>query len=92
MAEKHLLITSLEVAVPLWIHQLKSWPIERIMARAHELAGVVASTADVAQFKNAKKGQTAAAFNALAEGIACLAFAPGGVKRFGLHFEAQVNR
>lgn len=32
---------------------------------------------------------TAAAFNALAEGIACAAYQPGGIKCFGLHFEAK---
>jgi len=32
---------------------------------------------------------TAAAFNALAEGIACAAYQPGGIKCFGLHFEAH---
>ena len=32
--------------------------------------------------------ETAAAFNALAEGLACLAFSPGGVTFYGLHFEA----
>lgn len=31
---------------------------------------------------------TADAFNALAEGIACAAYQPGGIKCFGLHFEA----
>lgn len=32
---------------------------------------------------------TADAFNALAEGLACAAFQPGGIKAFGLHFEAH---
>lgn len=39
-------------------------------------------------FRSKRKGETADAFNHLAEGIACLAFAPGGVRLFGSHWEA----
>jgi hypothetical protein len=84
-----LLAATLEVAVPMWIEQMRSWPPERVQARAKELAPVIASTADNVLFRGKKRGQTAEAFNRLAEGVACLAFAPGGVKIFGLHFEAN---
>ncbi len=41
--------------------------------------------------RSKKRGETAAAFEALAEGIACQAFAPGGVMAFGVHWKASLN-
>ena len=89
LAENPLLIIALEAAVPLWIHKMRDWPFDRIQARAQELGGVIASTSDNVLYKSKKAGKTAEAFNALAEGLACLAFVPGGVRAFGLHFEAK---
>jgi hypothetical protein len=83
-----LLGTALAAAVPLWIVQLKDVPFEERQRRASECADVVAFRGDIILFKGAQKGETARAFNALAEGIAHLSFAPGGVKTFGQHFEA----
>lgn len=37
-------------------------------------------------------GKTADGFNALAEIIARLAFCPGGVKTFGMHFEYEIGK
>lgn len=87
-----LLRIALEAAVPLWIAQIRSeaWPFAEIQRVAKEAAQVVAAKGDVILFKSAKRGETAAAFNALARGIACLAFVPGGVKCFGLCFQAQL--
>lgn len=82
-----LLAGMLAVTVPLWIERMRRWPEESIFARAHECAQIVAEKGDVILYRG-KKGESAAAFNALAEGVAVLAFAPGGVTIFGLHFEA----
>lgn len=83
-----LIQTALSAAVPLWILELqKLTPAERD-ERARICGDVVAEKGDIIQFRSKRKGETAAAFNRLAEGIACLAFAPGGVTAFGLHFEA----
>lgn len=84
-----LLRISLSAAVPLWIDRLRSisWPI--LEARAHEAAQIVAEKGDIIQFRGGKKGETAKAFNALAEGIAILAFAPGGVTFSDMHFRAR---
>lgn len=84
-----LLVTSLQAAVPLWILQLRDVPFEDKQRRAQECAQIVAEKGDVIMFKGGKRGETAAAFNALAEGIAILSFAPGGVTVFGQHWDAE---
>jgi hypothetical protein len=88
-----LLQASLELAVPLWISKLQYKPMDYVLERARECGQMVASHGDIIQFKSPKSSKetvgTASAFNHLAEGIACLAFAPGGVTVFGLHWEAK---
>jgi hypothetical protein len=84
-----LLKATLEAAVPLWIAQLRTRPWADIQARAATAAQVIAEKGDVILYKSKTKGESARAFNALAEGLAILAFAPGGVRAFGLHFEAK---
>lgn len=76
--EMHLAI-ALSAAVPLWIEQLRALPEETRLERGMRAAQIVAEKGDVIQFRSKRKGETAAAFNALAEGLACLAFTPGGV-------------
>jgi hypothetical protein len=88
-ATRSLLEASLSAAVPLWIEQLRDKSFDFILERARECGQAVAERGDIIQFKSKKKGASAAAFNALAEGLACLAFAPGGVKFLGLHFDAK---
>jgi hypothetical protein len=83
-----LLQSALAVSVPLMIERWRYRSPEERMARATSCAQVVAEKGDVILFKSKKAGETGAAFNALAEGIALLAFAPGGVDIFGLHFDA----
>lgn len=84
-----LLLVSLEAAVPLWIDRLSKQSWAHVMERSRACGDVVAEKGDIIQFRSKKKGESAAAFNALAEGIACLAFARGGVRFAGLHFEAK---
>jgi hypothetical protein len=87
-----LLQTTLSLAVPLWIMRIKEqgWTWDRIQERARACADVVAEKGDVLQFKG-RKGESAAAFDGLAEGLACAAFVPGGVRFLGMHFEATLE-
>lgn len=82
--QEALLADSLLVAVPLWIvrHERNPPPPER----ASELTEAVAATGDVVQFRSKRPGDTGAAFNHLAEGIALLARIEGGVTFSGLHW------
>lgn len=82
-----LLTATLELAVPLWIEAVRHWPVEDRLSRSRVCAQEIAEHGDVLQF-GGKKGAAAAAFNRLAEGLACLAFSPGGVRFMGLRFEA----
>jgi len=91
MPDDALLKTALEVSVPLYIHDLRSKPRGELQALATEAAKVIAEHGDIIMFRGGKKGDTAAAFNTLARGLACLAFSPGGVKFLGLHFQAEVS-
>ena len=90
-----LLRASLSCAVPLWIERIKSrnmtpeeW-VKFINERREQCVGMIASHGDDILFRSKKPGGTAAAFNALAESIAIMAFVPGGVRAFGLHFEEK---
>jgi len=85
----------LGLAVPMWIDQMRYWPAERRANKAHELAEVIAfgqgsaAMADPAARGTEKKGGLALTFNALAQGLACLAFCPGGVVFAGHHWEER---
>jgi hypothetical protein len=87
--KRALLESALSAAVPLWIEQLKVLPYEEVMRIARECADIVAHKGDVILYRSPKKGETAAAFNALAKGVACLSFSSGGARVFGLKFEAE---
>jgi hypothetical protein len=89
MSQLALLQAALSAAVPLNIAVFQMRPWTELEQLAKEAAQVVAEKGDRILFRSKKRGETAAAFNKLAEGIAVLAFAPGGVKVFGLHFEAR---
>jgi len=92
-----LLRVSLSVAVPLWIERLRPLGPEHRQRRAQELATIVASEGDRLMYKTPAKRHkdgtrtrgTADVFNSLAEGLACLAYCPGGVTFLGEHFEAK---
>lgn len=87
-----LLQSTLSVAVPLRIEEMRKRPWSYIEERARVCGQVIASEGDNILYRSKKQGQTAEAFNRLAEGIACLAFTPGGVRVFGMHFVAKVKR
>lgn len=84
-----LLQAALSAAVPLYIIEMRSWDWKKISQTAHECAQIVAEKGDVILYRSTVPGETARAFNALARGIACLSFSPGGVTALGLHFDAQ---
>lgn len=82
-----LLRISLSAAVPMHVMELRRMPMRAVLDIARACGQVVAEKGDIIQFKSKKKGETAAAFNALARGLACASFCPGGVRFLGLHFE-----
>ncbi len=79
----------LEFAVPLRIEELRQYTFEQRGILAEEAAQIVSEKGDVILHRSKRKGETKAAFNALVTGLACLAFQPGGVRQFGLHFEVK---
>jgi hypothetical protein len=79
-------------AVPLWVMDLKKLPWPEIEKIAHESAQIVAEKGDVLQFGSKKKDEAAAAFNALAKGLAALSFCPGGVTFLGDHYENNLEQ
>lgn len=84
-----LLPAALAVAVPLHIEELRTWPWARVQAAVRESAGHLAAKGDNVLYRGARWGETAAAFNALARGIAACAFAPGGVRTAWGRWEAR---
>lgn len=78
----------LDTAVPLWI--LRLW--QRGGATAADLQRVKSYSesffSDESLLYRTKPGQTATAFNKLAEAVAVLSFIPGGVTLFDRHWEA----
>lgn len=86
----------LSTAVPLWIDRIQYWrPVYREQ-RAHEIGheigasqALVADESTEGRVAKADRGKLAAGFNLLAEGLALLAFCPGGVTFAGHHWEAS---
>ncbi|MFE3579321.1 hypothetical protein [Streptomyces vinaceus] len=86
-AENVVLVESLRVAVPLHMMQLASRSPVELQQVAVESATVIGSQGDVLQFRSAKRGETAKAFNSLARGLAAGALvAHGGASFAGLHW------
>ena len=86
-----LLTSTLQLAVPLWIERLRTARWEYIQERAKVCSDFIGKHGDNILFRSKKKGDSATAFNHLAEGLACLSFCPGGVKIFGSHWEACLS-
>lgn len=81
-----LLPIALSAAVPLWIDELASLTTAERLAMAQECSQVIAEHGDIILYRGGKKGETAAAFNMLAKGIAIGAYQPGGITAFGQHW------
>lgn len=85
-----LLAASLEVAVPIWIAEFKRLGKEHLADDERErLLRLIMEHGDDIIFKSHRKGGTANAFNALAEALAWLSYAPGGVTFLGMHWETK---
>jgi len=67
-------------AIPGWAERLRSLPPLEFEARRGPVVDIVAHRTDVL-YGGAKPGQVAAAFNAMAEGLAMLTLSPGGPER-----------
>lgn len=94
MSAEVLLPIALEAAVPLHIERLRAlddgafaalFRLEDLDARAQVICG---PGGEALLFRSKKPGESAALFDHVAESIALIAFCPGGVSIFGLHFEA----
>ena len=89
-----LLAISLAAAVPLRIMvlQRQGGPTEMDWRNAVEFGSVLAEKGDILQFgygkRQPREGEPSVAdlFNQLARAVAVLAFVPGGVRLFGMHF------
>jgi hypothetical protein len=79
------LTATLELAVPIRIWELRDRTPEQRARIAKRCAQVVAERGDALMF-GGKKGTAAAAFNALAEGLAVAAYQPGGVSFAGQYW------
>ena len=90
MSTKALLQAALETAVPLWILRIQQeqWSWERMAQEASRCSSTVAEHGDNILYRAKKPGETTRAFNDLALGIAIAAHVPGGIKIFGIRFEA----
>ena len=90
--EGSLLPMTLDAVVPLWILEFAQLPADERMDRLKAMNGVIhrgMNFCELMEFvlhKGSKKGDSAAAFNALAKSIALMAFVPGGIHCFGRHF------
>jgi hypothetical protein len=83
-----LIKSALTVAVPIWIAAVREMTPEQRMERAHDCLERIQSAGENILYRSKKEGVSADGFNAVAEGIACLAFCPGGVTVFDQHWEA----
>jgi hypothetical protein len=83
----HPLPDALQAAVPLWQLQFMHLTFDERSEIAKESSRVLMETGEA--FLVRIKGKTAQAFNAIAKALAVLSFQPGGVRAFGMHWEAQ---
>lgn len=90
---RHILPDMLQLAVPLYIQQLKDngGPADADFTRLCGIGDSLAHQGDVLLFGGRKKGEAAQLFNDLAFAIAVLSFVPGGVCVFGQRWESIRN-
>ncbi|MFD0855676.1 hypothetical protein ACFQ07_25770 [Actinomadura adrarensis] len=80
------LVIALEFAVPLHILELADRTDTQRMEIGRRTARLIGEKGDILMFGGGRKGEVADAFNALAQGLAALAYQPGGVEAFGRHW------
>lgn len=84
----------LPLAVGLWVQRFRDEKatLDEVMAEGRRCGEIIASHGDALMFRTKEKKDapgTHAVFNALARGLACASFVPGGARAFGLHFESR---
>lgn len=84
----------LEIAVPIWIHRFESegWTPERRIEAAQRAAALIGERADLLIREPTKREHhdtRAELLNAIAAGVAAMAYCPGGVTVFGKTFAAN---
>ena len=85
-----LLQATLSVAVPMRIAELRHKPLAEILDP--EALSYIQARLGEAREEVLYGGRCGAAgFNALADGLARLAFLPGGIDVFGMHFNAEAR-
>jgi len=86
-----LIQTFLGAAVPLWSMKIQAAP-ELYFAQSEidRVLHTICEKGDLFLYRSKKSGQTAAVANDVAQAIATLAFCPGGVHTFGMHFEYKL--
>lgn len=92
--ENTLLRDTLQVAVPLWQMEFQDCPWSELQQKIREAQEILAENAEYLLFYSKKekdKGKAAAAFNAVAKGIAILSFVPGGVELFGQRWIGELK-
>ncbi|HEU4582678.1 MAG TPA: hypothetical protein VFS67_30685 [Polyangiaceae bacterium] len=84
------------LAVPMWIDKMRWWRAARREQLAHELGEEIAASHVLVADDNpegrvpsSERGTVALGFNRIAQGLALLAFCPGGVVFAGEHWQAQ---
>jgi hypothetical protein len=84
----------LEMAVPLEILRLRQegGPTDADLERARTLVQPLLERGDVLLFGRGKPGEAGALAGRLANAIAVLSFAPGGVRVFGQHWIGDTGR
>lgn len=89
--KRELIQLTLSLAVPSCIANLQriGGPSDWHFEQAHVFAGELGAHGDAILYH--VKGETARMMTRLCEAVAVLAFCPGGVTTFGLHFEAHAE-
>lgn len=80
------LVESLAFFVPMWMDEIRNLTDDQRVARAKRCGAMVAERGDVLQFGSSRPGKATEVFNALAEGLACGAYQPGGITFAGRHW------
>ncbi|MCC6454476.1 MAG: hypothetical protein IT328_05995 [Caldilineaceae bacterium] len=93
MNDAHPLPVALAMAVPIQINELaaRGGPSDTEWELARQWADTLAERGDVLLY-GGKKGEAATLFGEFANAVAVLAFAPGGIRIFGQHFDAQERK
>jgi len=87
-----LLTAALEAVIPAWVGRVAALTPAQRAARAATLADYLAAHGDDILYQGRGTGDTARAFNSLAEAVAIGACQPGGITIFGRHWQSSPSR